>query len=415
LKKIEKILGKIVEVAIYCLIFIIPFSKAGIEIFGTIAIIAWSIKALLMRSNPFASLPKHVVFTLLLLFLANIASCVVSVSLAHSLKALFAKTLEYMLFFLIVAEVFSDAKRSKKLLWIISISLALFFIDGIVQYVTGFDLVRKYRLDGYMRGPMGSHNDFGTYVIIFIPIFLAFAINMKQSLKYRIIMFIVLSMSLCCLFLSSCRAAWVGFIFMMVFFVIVKNKWLFLSSVLVLILSLFLLQDFVKSNIKEEDVKERISADYSINHRFLMAKEAIIMILDRPVLGMGLNTYTIMGPKYKIHPLGGMYPHNSYLHKTVETGLVGLGMFFLFVWSLYSIGIRSLWLLSSKNMTGSIEYVLIRGLMAGLIGLLVNALFDTTFYALKLITVFWVMSGMLIAACNIVSQKLKSDFKTISK
>ena len=415
MKKIEKILGKIVEVAIYCLIFIIPFSKAGIEIFGTIAIIAWSIKALLMRSNPFASLPKHVVFTLLLLFLANIASCVVSVSLAHSLKALFAKTLEYMLFFLIVAEVFSDAKRSKKLLWIISISLALFFIDGIVQYVTGFDLVRKYRLDGYMRGPMGSHNDFGTYVIIFIPIFLAFAINMKQSLKYRILMFIVFFMSLSCLFLSSCRAAWVGFIFMMVFFVIVKNKWLFLSSVLVLILSLFLLQDFVKSNIKEEDVKERISADYSINHRFLMAKEAIIMILDRPVLGMGLNTYTIMGPKYKIHPLGGMYPHNSYLHKTVETGLVGLGMFFLFVWSLYSIGIRSLWLLSSKNMTGSIEYVLIRGLMAGLIGLLVNALFDTTFYALKLITVFWVMSGMLIAACNIVSQKLKSDFKTISK
>ena len=408
-------MGKIVEVAIYCLIFIIPFSKAGIEIFGTIAIIAWSIKALLMRSNPFASLPKHVVFTLLLLFLANIASCVVSVSLAHSLKALFAKTLEYMLFFLIVAEVFSDAKRSKKLLWIISISLALFFIDGIVQYVTGFDLVRKYRLDGYMRGPMGSHNDFGTYVIIFIPIFLAFAINMKQSLKYRIIMFIVLSMSLCCLFLSSCRAAWVGFIFMIVFFVIVKNKWLFLSSVLVLILSLFLLQDFVKSNIKEEDVKERISADYSINHRFLMAKEAIIMILDRPVLGMGLNTYTIMGPKYKIHPLGGMYPHNSYLHKTVETGLVGLGMFFLFVWSLYSIGIRSLWLLSSKNMTGSIEYILIRGLMAGLIGLLVNALFDTTLYALKLITVFWVMSGVLIAACNIASQKLKSDFKTISK
>jgi len=196
---------------------------------------------------------------------------------------------------------------------------------------------------------------------------------------------------------------------MMVFFVIVKNKWLFLSSVLVLILSLFLLQDFVKSNIKEEDVKERISADYSINHRFLMSKEAIIMILDRPVLGMGLNTYTIMGPKYKIHPLGGMYPHNSYLHKTVETGLVGLGMFFLFVWSLYSIGIRSLWLLSSKNMTGSIEYVLIRGLMAGLIGLLVNALFDTTLYALKLITVFWVMSGMLIAACNIASQKLKSS------
>ena len=409
MKNVEKILGKIVEVAIYCLIFIIPFSKAGIEIFGITAIVAWTLKTLLARSNPLASLPKHVVFTLSLLFLANIASCVVSVSLAHSLKALFTKTLEYMLFFLIVAEVFSDAKRIKPLLWVICISLALFYANGIVQYITGYDLVRKYFYEGYMSGSMGSHNDFGTYVIIFIPIFLAFAINMKQSLKYRIIMFIVLSMSLCCLFLSSCRAAWVGFIFMIAFFVIVKNKWLFLSSVLVLILSLFLLQDFVKSNIKEEDVKEKISADYSINHRFLMAKEATIMILDHPALGTGLNTYTIMGPKYKIHPLGGMYPHNSYLHKAAETGLVGLGMFFLFIWSLYSIGIRSLWLLSSKNMTGSIEYVLIRGLMTGLIGLLVNALFDTTLYALKLITVFWVMSGMLIAACNIASQKLKSS------
>lgn len=407
IEKISRASERITEVAICCLVFIIPFSKAGIEIFGITAIVAWVLKTLLARSNPVASLPKHIIFTLSLLFIANLLSCIVSVSFAHSLRALFTKTLEYMLFFLIAVEVFSNAKRMKVLLWVICVSLMLFYANGIVQYVTGFDLVRKYLICGVrITGSMESHNDFGSYALIFIPIFFGFVVGRNQLLRYRIIMLVILSMSLFCLFFSYCRAAWVGFIIMMLFFLLVKNRWLFLSAVLVSIVALFMLQNIVKDNISEADIKKEITADYSVNHRFLMAKEAVIMILDYPVLGTGLNTYTIMGPKYKIHPLGGMYPHNSYLHKAAETGLVGLGVFFLFVWSLYSVGIRSLWLLSSKKMASSVEYILIRGLMAGMLGLLVNACFDTTLYALKLITAFWIISGILIAVCNIASKKL---------
>ena len=409
MKNIEKILEKIAETAIYCLIFIIPFSKAGIEIFGITAIVAWVLKTLLARSNPVTFLPKHIIFTLSLLFIVNFLSCIVSVSFAHSLKALFTKTLEYMLFFLIAVEVFSDAKRIKPLLWVICISLILFYANGIVQYITGHDLIRKDFLNVNISGSMGGYNDFGSYALIFIPIFLGFVIGKNQPLRYRIIMLVILSMSLFCLFFSYCKAAWVGFVVMMLFFICVKNRWLFLTAVLILIVSTSMLLDFIKDDANETAIKKKITVSYSANHRFHMAKEAIIMILDYPVLGTGLNTYTIMGPKYKIHPLGGMYPHNSYLHKAAETGLVGLGAFFLFVWSLYSIGIRSLWLLTSKKMTNSVEYILILGLMTGLLGLLVNAIFDTTLYALKLITVFWVMSGMLIAVCNIASQKLKSS------
>jgi len=414
--KIEKILERIVEIAIYGLIFIIPFSKAGIEIFGITAIVAWSIKTLLMRSNPLASLPKYVVFTLSLLFLANLASCVVSVSLAHSMKALFTKTLEYMLFFLIVAEVFSDAKKIKILLKVVFVSISLFYIDGIIQYITGIDLVRKNFLCGTrITGSMLSPNDFGTYAIIFIPILFSFVVAKNQPLGRRIVISVIFSTALLCIFFSYSRASWVGFIVMVLFFIFVKNKWLFFFFVLFSVISLFPLQDFVKESMRKENIQNKVFADPGTYQRFFMAKEAISIIIDYPVSGTGLNTYTTVAPKYKLHRFGGIYPHNSYLHKTAETGLVGIGAFFLFVWSLYSIGIRSLWLLSSKNMTNNIEYILIRGLMAGLVGLLVNAFFDTTLYALMLITTFWIISGILIAACNVTSQKLKLDFKTINK
>ena len=404
---VVRILERIIEHSLYGLVFIIPFSKAGIEIFGITAIVAWIIKTALKPSNPISFLSKCIFFTLLLLFIANLLSCITSISFYHSLRALFSKTLEYILFFLIVVEFCSNKKKMKILLWFMLVSVTLFYINGMVQYFTGLDLVRRNILSSGIRisGSMISPNDFGAYAIVFIPIFFGVTIGRNQPLKYRVVASIVLSLSFFCLFFSYSRAAWIGFIAMMLFFVFVKNRWPLLLAVLVSMISLFMLQNIIKDGVVKASVKDKIAVDYSANHRFLMAKEAVNIIIDYPLLGTGLNTYSIVGPRYKIHPRGGTYPHNSYLHRTAEVGFIGLGALFLFIWSLYSVGIRSLWVLSSKKMTGTSEYILIRGLMAGLLGLLVNAFFDTTLYALMLITTFWIISGLLIATCNIAKRE----------
>ena len=56
LVKIEKILKIIVEYAVYGLVFVIPFSKAAIEVFGTTAIIGWLIVKCLKIKNKELSL-----------------------------------------------------------------------------------------------------------------------------------------------------------------------------------------------------------------------------------------------------------------------------------------------------------------------------------------------------------------------
>jgi len=64
--------------------------------------------------------------------------------------------------------------------------------------------------------------------------------------------------------------------------------------------------------------KEGVSGSVRVN----LWRESLRMIEDHPIIGVGLNTYARVAPKYKSFESGGGYPHNSYLQKTAETGLL---------------------------------------------------------------------------------------------
>jgi putative inorganic carbon (hco3(-)) transporter len=418
--KIERGLERIVEIAIYGLVFIIPFSKAGIEIFGITAIVGWILLGVLRRTFPSTLLgtggaPRNDRRLALTVFLAvNIISCITSVAIGHSISAFFTKTLEYALFFIIVVDVFSDAKRMKTLLFVMLVSVTLCYINGMVQYFTGFDIVRRDELfSGRISGSLINANDFGSYVIMFMPLLLSMAIWKKLILRYRVIIISVFLMSLFCLIFSYSRGSWLGFLVGILFFGFVKSKKLFLCFIVILIAGSFFLPERAKTRIKEIDSLEQVTA----NHRITLWKEALSIIEDWPVLGTGLNTYTMVAPHYKIHPQGGIYPHNSYLHMAAEIGLVGLGAFLWFIWTVFyrgfGLAVRRAHGTSSdisssvaSLMTGStLTPVLLLGLMAGILGFLVNAFFDTTLFALRLIALLWVMMGVLVALCNIAENR----------
>jgi putative inorganic carbon (hco3(-)) transporter len=434
MNKVERVLERVVEIAIYGLVFIIPFSKAGIEIFGITAIVGWILARLInsVRNEKrltflswaydcFGLRPRNDVRLALSAFLfVNLLSCITSIAPAHSINAFFTKTLEYALFFIVIASVFSDAKGIKRLLLVVLVSTALCYINGLAQYFMGFDLVRRDALAGYrISGSLINPNDFGSYVIMFIPVLLSLVIWKKLILRYRVIIISVFLMSLFCLVLSYSRGAWLGFLAGILFFGFLKSKKFFLCFVVILIAGLFFMPQRAKDRMKQIDSMEKVT----INYRTIVWKEALSVIEDWPILGTGLNTYTLVGPHYKIHPKGGIYPHNCYLQMAAETGIVGLTAFLWFLWAIFSRGVRLLRRLRRLAMTESTgrlgmtestgrlamtdgkEYLLILGLMAGILGFLVNAFFDTTLYALRLVSLFWVMMGILVALCNIAERK----------
>ena len=118
-------------------------------------------------------------------------------------------------------------------------------------------------------------------------------------------------------------------------------------------------------------------------------REAFHMIKDYPVFGVGVNTYSVVAPGYKIN--WGGYPHNCYLQMIVEIGILG---FLTFLWIIFRVlgEIRE----RARIRDDSIK-MLLAGTLAGFTGFLVHSFFDTNFYSVQLGSLMWITMGMITA------------------
>lgn len=123
-------------------------------------------------------------------------------------------------------------------------------------------------------------------------------------------------------------------------------------------------------------------------------REAVHMIKDYPVFGVGLNTYSVVGKGYKI--TWGGYPHNCYLQMAVETGILGL---LSFLWVAGVLLYRSIQNLA--HMRDPLLAMFLLGSLIGLGGFLVHSSFDTNFYSVQLGSFMWLIMGLIVAVQKI--------------
>jgi len=133
---------------------------------------------------------------------------------------------------------------------------------------------------------------------------------------------------------------------------------------------------------------------FSGSGRMKYWQEAINMIKDYPVFGVGLNTYSIVGRGYKIN--WGGYPHNCYLQMAVEIGIVGLLSFLWIIFVIFRNSLKNL-----KIMNDPFLQLALLGALAGYYGFLVHSFFDTNFYSVQLGSLLWLVMGIIIAVQRI--------------
>lgn len=410
--------------ACLCLfIFCLPFAKAGIETFTWLAIFLFILKrALGYRSESFWHLlPRTGLNTVLAIFLAvNILSMIFSVNAALSLRGLLGKQLKFMVIFFMVAETVNSKKRLKYVLTAVIASLLLVLIDVSVQYIRGYDFLRGYK--GFsrkfpalpMNASFGFSSDFAGWLIIIVP--LCFGILFTRGLFNRLVKILLSALALfflICLILTFSRGAWVGIMLalpLMAYYLIKYSKKemkiLIPCSILcAIVLFLVLPQQIkdkgkrlIKNNVKQSElVIDRIKSIPQINkgsnfERIRLWEEALNIIKDYPLFGCGPNTYSIVARNYKIAGGGGIYPHNSFLQMSAETGLIGLFAFLFVLFVFFKISLSYL----NKN-----KNPLILGLASGILAFLVQSFFDTNLYALQLVVLFWFFLGLSIAIIKI--------------
>lgn len=362
-----------------------------ITIFAIFLITLFFIIALTVaRSNYGISLKSSI---LSFMTVSLITSAFTTQRLSISAEAFLFKTMEYLLIFLIIADVINTPRRVFNFVSVFVVAAFFSGIDGIYQRLTGYDLFRHFSifLDKKITGAFKASNDFGTYLATALPLPLALVLFASIGRKKKLGLIAVFLLLAACLLLTFARGAWLGFLAGFLF-LLAFIGWKRFSAVLIILgLLLSLTVAFGPPAIKAQLAYfKSLGSDTSSADRILIWKTGWKMFLDKPLFGHGLNTFMSIFERYKPADYPWIvYAHNCFLQMAAETGIIGLLVFLWFCASILIQAITKFFAASDKLIKAAII-----GAAACIIATLTNSFVDTNLYSLPLAVLFWSLCGL---------------------
>lgn len=384
--------------ALAVFLFLIPFSKAAVEVSFFLLLFLWlggwkraSLQGL--RTIPSGNRPP---FLLLGIFLTVCFFSAVTSPMARlSLDGFIGKWLEYGLLFLIAADLAVLPQVNRRAVHALLAAAGLVILWGLLQewilhaalYPSeARDFITGKRLD-YIRmvGPYENPNDLATFLMVSGLVIAGWLLRARKG-EASLASCVVLALIAGCLAWTRSMGGLLG-----TFCGLALLGWRHrgnrrlvwsLAAAGVSAAAFFLLTS------SEALDKLLTFSDIASNDRASMWKTGWAMFIDRPLWGHGLNTfmanYTRFAPDAAKNPA---YAHNCYLQMAAETGLIGLTAFLLFLGG----SARAIW----KGLKAVPDPAL-EGLTAALLGFLIQSLFDTNFYALRQAVLFWTLAGAAV-------------------
>jgi len=405
---------RVLDFVIYWSIVIMPFSVAiapGIaNTFIGFFTVLFIIKKLITR-QPFSTDRLTLVF-FGLFFAASVISIINSVSYSSSFGGII-KLLKYILIFLACSEEIRDKKHITRIVIAICSGICLTAIDALWQMVFGYDFIHRITIQSAIGLPrptaaFPNPNIFGIYMTALTPLIfgLTFFYFMGRN---KILMFFVTVLGLLGVYLSLSRGAGLG-IYLAILFLSIANKKKLFTSILV---GIFIVFPFMMpKNIKQwaKEVNYNPLVFMCNQDRVSIYTNTINMIKHHPFIGVGLNTFSKNYGKYKTaqaekyaHTPDTIYAHNIYLQTAGEVGLLGLGMFLLFLFQVF----RQVLLVSRRSNDAYLKIISL-SISASLIAFLVNGLTETSLYYPRVVMVFWYLIGLGLALGRISENNSKS-------
>ncbi|MBI3321171.1 MAG: O-antigen ligase family protein [Candidatus Omnitrophica bacterium] len=377
----------------YVLLFLLPFSKAAVEIGFAVLLMGW----LATRLDPDTRADsvwvrrslKPLGLAVGAFLLACALSLVTSDHVVLSVRGLINKWLEYLLFFIMMADLGRRPGFVTRSLIVVGASASAVIVEGVAQELLGKGLFRGYPLSVYgrMTGPYENPIDLATYFMVVIPLLMAAGLG-SSSRGVKRAMWVVILLASVCTARTGALGAWIGLGLGVLIMACSHDAFHRMGAV---VLALLLIGSAIFI-VRRENVGTVFSfSDIGSRDRLAMWQAALGMIRDRPVLGHGVNTFM---SNYLAYWVGGeqqpRYAHNCYLQMAAETGIVGLAAFLWLLWSLMARLVRAI-----RRARWEDRAVLL-GFFAGLLAFIVQSGVDTNFYALRQVALFWVLAGLAV-------------------
>jgi putative inorganic carbon (hco3(-)) transporter len=379
----------------------------------------WTVSVVIGKSKVYFDRPLHIC-TSIFMILSGLSIFVAerqSLSIFEFIRAVNA----FLIFLYISNCINTENKLDQAIMWL-QLSLIPQICVGLYQWAfkrnIGLTLVGEMELDSKLSwaneslfrigGLIGHPNGFGLYLILTLPFCLVFMLSKDRKLVTRAISFILLCFGLFCLIATRSRASWVAFVFsgaatlslLLAYTRALRLKHLLLGVIVLTGIAtiVFSFRTVIRDRLLTDD-------DGSALSRIPMMVDALNVIQNNPLLGVGLNNYAAIVHKYDITGIHREWRntavHNLFLLIAAESGIVTLFAFlgvFLIVFKYVFL------LLQFEN-----HIPLALGLFMSVVGFLTISLVgpDYRFYP-SIQREIWLIIGLAAAAKKInIDNKLK--------
>lgn len=240
-------------------------------------------------------------------------------------------------------------------------------------------------------------NVLGQYLVLLTPLAFGMMWSVKENSSKLILLVITVAMGACLIFTWS-RAAWVGIVLAIGFFLLMKDRRWSALCILALIILPFVLPESIMSrlmsigNVKDSSTAYRVSV--------WIASLRIASDYWLSGIGLGTGAFERVYQHYALNGAGfALHSHNFYIELVVEMGILGLIIFLMIIFASYK-GIVSI---KEKNTVNKNISLAIGGALAGY---LFQGVAENLWYNYRMVLIFWIYIAILQSGINVSKKEV---------
>jgi len=312
----------------------------------------------------------------------------------------------FLLLYVVIAELNTYAKFNI-FIHITFVGVFLTGIYGIYQNFVGIPILASQvdtsidsNLVGRVYSTIGNANNYAELLVMFLPFFAAAFLNAKK-ISHRAMYALMVIPCLISLLLTYSRSSWIGLVVAIGMFVLLK-EWRLIPVFGLIGLAIF---PFLPVTITRR-IMTIFSGDSSTNMRFTIWKQTFPLIKDYWATGIGLGPDVFIG-MMKNYPTTqkAVHAHNIFIQILIETGILGLVSFIALKVHLFK---QTVTVVLNKKIDMAYKNHIIAAI-SSIFGLLVVALVEYIWHEHRIMLIYWLMVGLLMASLRNANEAFRSS------
>ncbi|WP_051585970.1 O-antigen ligase family protein [Caldanaerobius polysaccharolyticus] len=312
--------------------------------------------------------------------------------------------IEYIFWFFVAINMVKDRDTINKLMVFFILIVTAMALYGIYQYIIGVKIppewIDKAEMPVRTRvfSILTSPNILGSLMVLAIPINISYIFNSKHLLKK--VFYSATSMAmLACLLFTFTRGAWLALVVSLLIYAFLKDKRIIGLLVIIGIIALFIPPVYNR-------ISYLVSPTYLVSSmeggRLKRLQIGLNLLSQSPIIGIGLGQFG--GATAARFNVNSLYSDNYFLKILVETGYIGI---ILFIYLLLSV-IRQFFVTMKRCEDRFIKDI-VKGIFAGLMGVVFHNLVENVFEVPMMSTYFWFLTGIIVVSSRLKSPIEKSE------